>query len=207
MREPNAFGIDGNGQLIRSVVSNPGHCLWSGIASPERAREVVRRLLADDMWSGWGIRTLSASHPAYSAHSYQRGSVWPHDNSIIAAGFARYGFRHEANRVIQAMFDAAICFEDHRLPELFAGFPRTYPGFPVPYLRSNAPQAWAAGCVFLMIQTLLGLRVEAGERLVADAKLPRRIERLVLHNVRVGSRPWTIRADGGKTEVVADEAS
>src|SRR5581483_1918772 len=119
-----AFGLDHEKQPIRTITSNPGHCLWTGIVDRDKAKPVVRRLLAGDMWSGWGIRTLSAVNPAYNPFSYQLGSVWPHDNSIVAAGMKRYGFSNEANQVAKGMFDAASYFISHRLPELFSGVPR-----------------------------------------------------------------------------------
>ncbi len=111
------FGLDGQKRRIRSVVSNVGHCLWSGIASEQHAERVVRRLMSEDMWSGWGIRTLSARHLAYNLYSYHCGSIWPHDNGILAAGFKRYGFADEANRLARDIWEAASCFEAYRLPE------------------------------------------------------------------------------------------
>src|ERR1044071_3981009 len=110
------------------------------------------------MSSGWGIRTLSADNPAYNPFSYQRGSVWPHDNAIIAAGFKAYGLRAEANQVAQALIQAASRYTSYRLPELFAGLRRGPASYPVQYVGANVPQAWAAGSIFELIQTMLGLR-------------------------------------------------
>ena len=140
-----AYGLDPEKQPIRTIASNAGHCLWSGIASPEHAARVVERFLQPDMWSGWGIRTLSARNPAYNPYSYQLGSVWPHDNGIIALGFKRYGFAAEAGRVARDISEAASYFVSYRLPELYAGVERGPGTFPVQYLGANVPQAWAAG--------------------------------------------------------------
>ena len=128
------LGLDGDKQPIRTVASNAGHLLWSGIVPVERAGRVVERLLAPDMWSGWGIRTLSSDHLGYNPFGYHTGTVWPHDNGIIAAGFRRYGFDHEAAKIAKAIFDAAERFQVNRLPELFAGLPREQGSFPVQYL-------------------------------------------------------------------------
>ncbi len=152
-----ALALDGHKRQVNAVSSNAGHCLWSGIVLPERAPWLARRLLQDDLWSGWGIRTLSTRMAAYNPISYHNGSVWPHDNSLIAVGLARYGFRDEANRVIQGLLAAAEQFPHFRLPELFAGYPRRPNGGPIEYPNANSPQAWAAGAVVLMAQTLLGL--------------------------------------------------
>ncbi len=119
-----AFCLDGDKKPVLSVASNPGHCLATGIVPPERAGRVVSRLLAPDMSSGWGIRTLSSKHPAYNPHSYQNGSVWPHDNALILLGFRRYGYDHEAMQVARALSDAASYFIRHRVPELYAGLAR-----------------------------------------------------------------------------------
>jgi glycogen debranching enzyme len=152
-----ALALDGAKRQVDAVSSNAGQCLWAGIVPPERAPTLARRLLADDLWSGWGIRTLSTRMAAYNPISYHNGSVWPHDTSLIAAGLARYGFADEAVRVIDGLLAAAERFPEYRLPELFAGYPRRPYGVPVEYPDANAPQAWAAGAVVLMAQTLLGL--------------------------------------------------
>ncbi|HEX5466624.1 MAG TPA: glycogen debranching N-terminal domain-containing protein [Candidatus Limnocylindrales bacterium] len=148
------LGLDGTKRPIASVASNAGHLLWSGIVPPERAGRVVARLLAPDMWSGWGIRTLSAAHPGFDPLSYHRGSVWPHDNGLIAAGFGRYGYVAEAAQVARAILDAAARFADDRLPELFGGQERRPGEPPVPYPDANVPQAWAAGAVLQLVPLL-----------------------------------------------------
>ncbi|MBI4214319.1 MAG: amylo-alpha-1,6-glucosidase [Chloroflexi bacterium] len=181
------LGLDPAKQPIETVASNAGHCLWSGIASPEHAEQVVERLLQEDMWSGWGIRTLSAKNPAYNPFSYQRGSVWPHDNGIIAHGFKRYGFHREANRVAQDIFRAASYHESFRLPELYSGAPRQATGFPVQYRGANLPQAWAAGSVSHLLQAMLGLRADApAGRLCVDPALPDWLPEVTLSQLQVG---------------------
>lgn len=202
-----AFALGPDKEQVRSIVSNPGHCLWSGIVPEERAPRVARRLFEEDMWSGWGIRTLSASNPAYNPLSYQRGTVWPHDNAIIAAGFARYGFRKEANRVARALFDAASAFLGARLPELFAGFARTEPGFPLRYVGANIPQAWSAGAVFMLLQAILGLAPDAtAGQLIVDPFLPGWLPRVELERLRVGDARvrLAIEGSGEQCEVQAD---
>jgi glycogen debranching enzyme len=195
-----AYALDAEKQPVRTVASNAGHCLWSGIASEPHAARVVERLLEADMWSGWGIRTLSASNPAYNPFSYQRGSVWPHDNGIIALGFARYGFVAEAARVARDISEAASCFESYRLPELYAGIERQPPGtdalaaFPVQYLGANVPQAWAAGSVFHLLQALLGLYADAPHgQLQVDPHLPHWLPDLTLRGLRVGQAIVSLR--------------
>ncbi len=182
-----AFTLDPEKKPSTAVASNAGHCLWSGIARPERARSVVERLLREDMFSGWGIRTLSMRNPAYNPYSYQRGSVWPHDNGIIAAGFKRYGFAEEANRVARAVFDAARCFLSYRLPEVYSGLTRVPDSFPAQYIGANIPQAWAAGSIFHFLQTILGLRADAPNGvLYVDPTLPHWLWDLDLANLSVG---------------------
>ena len=189
-----AFGLDPAKQRIESVASNMGHCLWSGIASPEHAARVVERLLQPDMWSGWGIRTLSADHPAYNPFSYQLGSVWPHDNGLIALGFKRYGFATEAARIARDISEAASYFVSYRLPELYAGIERRPGTFPVQYLGANVPQAWAAGSVFHLLQAILGLRADApNHRLYVDPALPGWLRDLELGGLKVGQTTLDLR--------------
>jgi glycogen debranching enzyme len=139
------------------------------------------------MWSGWGIRTLSARHPAYNPFLYQRGSVWPHDNGIIALGVKRYGFAAEAARIGRDIPEAASHFASYRLPELYAGIERQPGSFPVQYLGANVPQAWAAGSVFHLLQAILGIQADAPHgRLHLDPYLPRWLPDLTLHGLTIG---------------------
>ena len=181
------LGLDGDKRPIDSVSSNPGHLLWQQAIDPERAASVAKRLLADDMWSGWGIRTLSAHHVAYDPLSYQRGSVWPHDNAIAAAGSRAYGLNEEASTVAASNFDAASRFASQRLPELFAGFTRDAGAFPVQYLGANVPQAWSSGAIVYLVTTLLGLDASARDGILRlHPCLPEWMSEVTLRQLRVG---------------------
>jgi glycogen debranching enzyme len=198
-----AFALDGNKKKVLTVASNPGHCLWSGIVPRERAGKLVKRLMAPDMWSGWGIRTLSALHPAFNPYNYQTGSVWPHDNAIIALGFKRYGFGVEAARIARDISDAASHFLFHQLPELYTTIERDEASFPVQYLGANIPQAWAAGSVFALMQAMLGFVPDAPRgKLHVDPWLPEWLPDLTVFDLRVGARQFDIRfwRDGRETQ-------
>lgn len=200
-----ALALDGGKRPLRTIASNAGHLLWCGLPSPERAAEVVARLVRPDMNSGWGLRTLSNRHPSYNALSYQLGSVWPHDTALAAAGMCRYGFRNEAAVLARGMLEAAVCFEDDRLPELFAGFDRT-DGPPVPYALANVPQAWAAAAPVLVTQLLLGLVPDAPRRRCSLSPwLPEWLPRLRLSGVTVGEGSFDIELSRvGATTTVED---
>jgi glycogen debranching enzyme len=189
-----AYALDGEKKKVLTVASNPGHCLWSGIVSADRATRVVRRLMEPDMWSGWGIRTLSAKHPAYNPYSYQNGSVWPHDNAIIAMGFRRYGFAEEAARIARGVSGAASYFMLHQMPELYSGIQRDPLNFPVQYLGANVPQAWAAGSAFAFLQMILGFQPDArNDRLYIDPVLPEWLPDLTVIDLQVGKRNFDVR--------------
>ena len=188
-----AYCLDGEKKPIWTIVSNPGHLLWSGIVPPDRAARVVARLLEPDMWSGWGIRTLTHKNPTYNPYSYQNGSVWPHDNSLIALGFKRYGFADEANRIAHDVTHAASFFMQRQLPELYAGMQRDETSFPVQYLGANVPQAWAAGAVFALLQAILGITFDApGNTLILDPTLPEWLPDLTLRGLRMGAESYDI---------------
>jgi glycogen debranching enzyme len=190
-----AFALDGTKRPVMTPTSNSGHCLWTGILDPERAGAVADRLMHHDLFSGWGLRTLSAHHPAYDPHSYQRGSVWPHDTVLAAAGLRRYGRIAEAWALIDGILSAASAFERSQLPELFAGLGRVPPDVPVPYEHANVPQAWAAGSVFHALRVLLGLEpdVPAGYVYI-DPALPPWCPQLQMDNVRIGATRLEISA-------------
>jgi glycogen debranching enzyme len=203
-----AFAIDGRKQPVRTVVSNPGHCLWMGILDSRRGRLAGERLLQPDMFSGWGIRVLSDNHPSYDPHSYQRGSVWPHDSVIAAAGLRRYGLVEEAWKVMDGLLAAVMCFEDIQMPELFSGLPKEDFAVPVPYRMANVPQAWSAGAVLHMVRILLGLEPDmpAG-RLYLDPALPPWCPHLTLEGLQVGSHRLRLRverAEDGSCSVEVD---
>jgi len=197
------LGLDSHKQQIKSITSNPGHLLLSGIVPKERVQRFVERLFQPDMWCGWGLRTLSAQNPAYNPMSYQLGSVWPHDNSIIAAGLKRYGYHKEANRIAEGIFSAASYFEAGRMPELFAGIERQDEIFPVPYPDANIPQAWAAGSIFFLIRTILGLEADASQHsLKVQPFLPAWLPDLELTNLTVGDTTVALRfwGEGEQTQ-------
>jgi glycogen debranching enzyme len=207
-----AFALDGEKNKVMTIASNPGHCLWSGIVTQDRAARVVSRLMAPDMWSGWGIRTLSADHPSFNPLGYQVGAIWPHDNSIIALGFKRYGFAKEVARIARDISRAASHFQGNQVPELFAGNQRDGTNFPVQYLGANVPQAWAAGSAFTLLQGMLGVFLDAPlEKLYIDPALPDWLPDVTLSNLTLGKDKFAIRfwRDGDKTlhEVVEGDPS
>jgi glycogen debranching enzyme len=188
-----AYALDGDKKPVLSVVSNVGQCLWSGIIAPERAGKVVKRLMREDMWSGWGIRTLSADHPAFNPYNYQTGAIWPHDNSLIALGMRRYGFAAEAAAVARDISRAASHFLLNQLPELYGGLQRDPTNFPVQYLGANVPQAWAAGTPFMLLQAMLGLQQDAPRgKLYVDPALPDWLPDVTLMDLRLGRRRFDI---------------
>jgi glycogen debranching enzyme len=189
-----AYALDGDKNKVLTIASNAGHCLWSGIVPPERAKRVVDRLMAPDMWTGWGIRTLSADHPAFNPYNYQTGSVWPHDNAIIAMGFKLYGFSGEAARVAHDVSVAASHFLLNQLPELYTASERNESNFPVQYIGANVPQAWAAGSVFMLTQALLGFLPDAPRnKLYVDPSLPAWLPDLTVRDLRIGEHKFDIR--------------
>ena len=205
-----AQALDRDKMPVASVSSNPGHCLWSGILRPEGARAVVDRLVAPDMFSGWGVRTLSSEEPSYNPMSYHNGSVWPHDNSIVAAGMRRYGFRREAELVARSVLEATMRFADDRVPELFCGFARDrrFNSGPGQYLVSCSPQAWGAGALFHFMQTLCGVHADAlAKRLRIDPVETPLFDRLRVEGMRVagGTLDFTIDRSRGKARVKVDK--
>ena len=188
------FALDGDKNKVLTVASNAGHCLWSGIVPPERAKRVVERLMSPDMWTGWGIRTLSANHPAFNPYNYQTGSVWPHDNAIIAMGFKRYGFGAQAAQVAHDFSFAGHHFLLNQLPELYTACQRDKTNFPVQYIGANVPQAWAAGSTFMLTQALLGFLPDAPRnKLYVDPLLPEWLPDLTMRNLRIGRHKLDIR--------------
>ena len=198
-----ALALDGEKQRVDALCSNMGHLLWSGIVPEHRVDAVVGRLLGDELWSGWGIRTMSTADAAYSPLSYHNGTVWPHDTSLCAAGLARYGRWAEAHRIVRALLDAAHTF-GFQLPEVFAGLPRAETPFPIAYPTAARPQAWAAGTPVLLLQVLLGLRPDRRRRrieTVAPAGLPSWAGTIRLSGVRAFDRVWDVQLDDGRVRV------
>ncbi|HTI04329.1 MAG TPA: amylo-alpha-1,6-glucosidase [Gemmatimonadales bacterium] len=186
-----ALALDGAKRLCRVRTSNAGHCLFTGIASPERARRVARTLLGDTAFSGWGVRTVAADERRYNPMSYHNGSIWPHDNALLAAGMARYGLQTEVTRILEGLFESSRWFDLHRLPELFCGFHRRAGESPTLYPVSCAPQAWAAGAALLLVQACLGLSPIVGadgvpELTVAAPFLPSFLREVQIKNLRIG---------------------
>jgi len=182
-----AIALDGDKRPCRVPTSNPGHCLFTGIADPARARRVADTLMAESSFSGWGIRTVAAGASRYNPMSYHDGSVWPHDNAIVASGLSRYGFTADAARVTSAIFDLSQAVDLNRLPELICGFHRRNQDFPTLYPVACAPQAWAAGAAYLLLASCLGLQVDAVERRVtfSRAALPESVDWLRIMNLSI----------------------
>jgi glycogen debranching enzyme len=193
------IGLDAEKKQVNSKTSNMGHLLWSGIVPDERAGRIVQQLFADSMFTGWGIRTLSSENAGYNPIGYHRGTVWPHDNAIISAGLARYGYRDDANRVAMAMFEASV-FTDYRLPEVFAGFPRSHGRFPVRYPTACSPQAWATAAPFLWLRTMLGIEPEDG-KLSCDPHIPKEMGRVLLSGIHAFGERFDVWGQGTSGEV------
>jgi glycogen debranching enzyme len=189
------LALDGNKRACRVLTSNAGHALFCGIASPQRAQRTAQRLLAAEGFSGWGLRTVATSGARYNPMSYHNGSIWPHDNAIVASGFARYGLTVEAARLLGALFDAAAAFDDFRLPELFCGFPRRAGEKPTTYPVACLPQAWASGAAYLLLQACLGIEVDGRGRRIAvtNPSLPPFLGEVVVRGLQVGDARASIR--------------
>ncbi|MBN2118764.1 MAG: amylo-alpha-1,6-glucosidase [Anaerolineales bacterium] len=201
-----AMALQAHGKPVAVVSSNPGHALWAGIADRDKAEKTSRRLMAEDMFSGWGIRTLSANEKAYNPTAYHLGSVWPHDSSIIAAGFRQYRFDGYAERIFSGLSRASLHFESHRLPELFCGFPYQDYNVPIRYPVACHPQAWAAGSIPYLTTVFLGLKPEAFEHRLRIVRpmLPEDVDRIHVRGLKVGDASVDInfeRASGDQTTV------
>ena len=206
-----ALALGAEHRPATAVTSNPGHCLWAGIVERDKAAAVAERLFENDMFSGWGIRTLSSRTPRYNPLGYHLGSVWPHDNSIIGMGLKRYGFEEELDDLATATYDCCRSFDYYRLPEPFCGTPRTPHSAPVRYPVAARPQAWAAGTVPLILQAILGLAPNASrnELRLVSPRLPHWLNEVELHGLRIGARAVDLRferQDGpAKVSVLAND--
>jgi glycogen debranching enzyme len=190
-----ALGLDADRRPIRTIASNPGHCLAAGIADASLVERAADRLFQDDLWSGWGVRTLSSRNPAFNPYSYHRGSVWPVEHGSFALGFLRYGLHDRLEMVCRGMFEAARLFDHRRLPEVFSGHARdaAHP-FPAIYPQANSPQAWSASAALSLIQALLGLYPYAPlKMLLVDPHLPEWLPEITVRNLRVGGATADLR--------------
>ena len=190
-----ALGLDSKRKQIKSIASNPGHLLTCGIVHKDAAALVARRLMKPDMFSGWGVRTLSADHPAYDPYSYHRGSVWPVEHGSFAMGMMRFGLIEELHAIARAIFEASMLFDYNRLPECFSGHPRDdeHP-FPALYPKTNWPQAWSASSLFSIMQAMLGIYPFAPLKiLLLDPELPDWLPEITLRNLHVGKAVVDIR--------------
>ena len=198
-----ALALDREKRQVDSLCSNIGHLLWSGIVPEERIDAVVDELMGGELWSGWGVRTMSSTDAAFNPLEYHNGTVWPHDNSLIAWGLIRSGRFAEAQRIARRMVHASSYF-DHQLPEVFAGFSRTETPFPIAYPTATRPQAWAAGTPVLLLQLLLGLEPDRSRHLLVTRgppELPSWVGSLKLSGVRAFGRAWDVRLEGGRVEI------
>ncbi len=198
-----ALALDGEKRQVKTIGSTAGHCLWSRIVAEEHVPAVVERLMAPDMFSGWGVRTMAKSAASYSPMSLYNGSVWPFDNALIVNGFKKHGFTQEANRLAGAMFDAALEQQYSRLPEFICGFTRQAVNRPVAYPMACSPDSPAAGAPFLMLQAMLGLYASAAENVlyVHNPLLPKWLGEVTLSNLSVGRSKLSLRfrRDGNQT--------
>jgi glycogen debranching enzyme len=189
-----ALALDGNKRPCRVRTSNAGQCLFTGIASPAHARQVARTLSSPESFSGWGVRTVAASESRYNPMGYHTGSVWPHDNALIALGLARYGLAEEALQIWTGLFEAGMSLDLHRMPELFCGFAQEPGEGPVLYPVACAPQAWSAASVFLLLQACLGLEINGPEAQVCfnRPQLPASLGELRIHNLEVAGATFDL---------------
>jgi glycogen debranching enzyme len=206
-----SMALQQGGKPAAVVASNPGQALWSGIADPDHAAQTVHRLMAPDMSSGWGIRTLSQLEKGYNPIGYHVGSIWPHDNAIIANGFRRYGFYDEAMQVFNGVLAAAMNFEEFQLPELYSGFSRDQYSVPVHYPAACHPQAWSAGSIPYFLFSLLGLQPHASGHVleISHPMLPESVGWLDIAGLHVGELQVNLRfgrAQDGHTVVQAVRA-
>ncbi len=200
------LALDGDKRPCRVRASNAGHALFAGVAHPKRAGAVVRTLMGSSCFCGWGIRTVASTEARYNPMSYHNGSVWPHDNALIAAGFARYGFRHEAAKVFESLFSASTYVDLRRLPELFCGFPRQQTRGPTFYPVACMPQAWAAAAPLSLVQTCVGLAFDTNAQRITfrEPALPRFLDEIILRNLEIPSGKADVALRRSGRHVVVD---
>lgn len=215
-----ALALDGEKDQVKTISSNPGQVLWTGILEKEKAKKVIKRLIEPEMFSGWGIRTISKSSSSYNPMSYHNGSIWPHDNSIIIRGMKRYGELDAMDVVMTGIFDAAIHHAYFRLPELFCGFTRRGNNWPVSYPVACKPQAWAAGSIFMLLQSMLGITPKAPDNtlLINNPTLPAWLNYVEISNLQIGKSRlsiafnreenvtgFTVKKKEGKLKIIMEE--
>jgi glycogen debranching enzyme len=186
--ESYVLALDRHKNPCQVRASSAGHCLFAGIASKNYARKMVKNFFKSEFFTGWGIRTLSSQEVRFNPMSYHNGSVWPHDNALLAYGLARYGFKKECLKIMAGLFDASLFMDLHRLPELFCGFARRPQEGPTLYPVACNPQAWASAAVFMLIQACLGISINAPNQKVYFIRpvLPRFLEEVKIINLKVG---------------------
>jgi glycogen debranching enzyme len=198
-----ALALDGSKQPCRVKTSNAGHCLWTGIADYKHGMRTAKTLVGGDMFNGWGVRTVAASEVRYNPMAYHNGSVWPHDNALIAAAMASYGFKEGALKILSGLFDASQFLELHRLPELFCGFSRRPGDGPTLYPVACSPQTWSSVAVFLLLQSCLGLRIDAPHACLTFSQpvLPPFLEHIEIKNLRIGDATVDLSLGGHAKDV------
>jgi glycogen debranching enzyme len=194
-----AVALDKHKDKVDAMTSNMGHLLWSGIVPEERAGILAKQFFTEGMFSGWGVRTMSMDEAGYNPISYHNGTIWPHDNSLIAAGLARYGYRDEAARICLAMIEAAT-HTDYRLPEVFAGYTRGHSRFPVRYPTACSPQAWATAAPFLFLRIMLGIEAVDGA-LTLDPQIPDACGAVTFEGIHAFGTHFDVRAEGGSGDI------
>jgi glycogen debranching enzyme len=203
------IALDGQKRPCNVLSSNAGHCLFSGIATRERAKLIAEKLMQDNMFSGWGVRTISSDEPRYNPMSYHNGSIWPHDNAMIAMGFARYGLMTEAVQTMTAIFETSLFMQGKRLPELFCGFQRIKGKSPTLYPVACSPQAWAVGALFMLLQACLGMKIIAADNCIefCHPSLPSFVNDLTITNLRINNKQIVLQirrsSDGIDAQVLS----
>ena len=223
--ETYALALDANKKPCRVIASNAGHCLYSGIANRVRAYRIASRLMQPESFSGWGVRTVCSSSVGYNPVSYHNGSVWPHDNALIAAGMARYGFKEFTGRILAGLLELSVHVDFHRLPELICGLHQRPGEGPTLYPVACSPQAWSAAAVFLLLQACLGISLDAPNRRLTLHRpfLPDSLAHVSIRQLSLGEgsvdlllsregkgsewRSWRITATGQSRELRLDSSS
>ena len=198
-----ALALDGFKQPCRVRASNAGQCLWTGIADQKHGMRTAKTLVGEEFFNGWGVRTVAATETRFNPMAYHNGSVWPHDNALIAAGMASYGFKQGALKILSGLFDACQFLEMHRLPELFCGFSRRPGEGPTLYPVACSPQTWSSVAVFLLLQSCLGLRIDAPHACLTFSQpvLPPFLEHIEMKNLRIGDATVDLSLEGHAKDV------